>query len=86
MMCMQHHGHLLCPSPALGNVADTAAQRFAELFQKAGIAAGQGIGPFRVDDFVIRTFHGVPAEVARVRARYEELPFCAERNGRKDYE
>ena len=54
-------------------MAHGTPHRFPELLQQLRIAAGQGIGPFRVNDFVIGAFYTVPAQVARIFSRGVEL-------------
>ena len=66
---VQDDGH----APLPGRVADTAADGLAELLPQAGVAAGQGIGAFWIEELVMMRFQAVPAQAAGVVAGQVKL-------------
>ena len=84
MVRVEHDGHLAAHSVTGRHAAQAPSHGNAELLQGAAVAAGQGIGSFRVNQFIMRSFHAVPAQACGVVSGQKKLGLCREGAGQKE--
>ena len=84
MVRVEHDGHLAALPVTGRHAAQAPSHGNAELLQGAAVAAGQGIGSFRVNEFIMRSFHAVPAQACGVVSGQKKLGLCREGEGQKE--
>ena len=81
---MQDDGQFATHSLTGGHAAKAPAHGDAELLQGAAVAAGEGIGSFRVNQFIVRRFYAVPVQACGVVSGQKKLGLCREGEGQKE--